>query len=58
MNNSEEWHLLAGYWETRVEDDEGWAKEVAVQNRNHFLRLLGLISIKGGQDERAEDIRS
>ena len=50
MNNSEEWHLLAGYWETRVEDDEGWAKEVAVQNRNHFLRLLGLISIKGGQD--------
>ena len=47
MNQREEWHFLAGFWETVAEDAEGWALEQAIQNRNHFLRLLGMIALDG-----------
>jgi hypothetical protein len=46
MNEHEEYHLLAAYWDVVAEDSKGFACEQALERRQHYLRLLGMLAIK------------
>lgn len=52
----EEYHLLAAYWELVSETADGYALEQAQQQRQHYLRLLGMIATDRTSSDKELDL--
>lgn len=54
-SNRDYYHEMAAYWEVVAEDAApGFALEQAQQQRRHYLMLLGIVALEGG-NERTEN---
>lgn len=54
MNERQEYHRLAAYWEVVAEDAIGWRQELAIIYHQYYLRRLGMLAVEGDDGTPAE----